>query len=187
MARVLSEWRDGKSCHFSARSTLQSVQRETLTTRQSRRRFERCDEALPSHLPSVMPQTTAEALNDRTSTIITCAIKIHRALGPGLVESAYCACLCHDLVKAGLQVERQKPIALVYGGLTIDCAYRADIVVENCVIVEVKALDALAPIHRQQLYTYLRLGNYRVGLLLNFGASTLRDGIQRVVNNFPDR
>jgi GxxExxY protein len=134
-----------------------------------------------------MPQSMAETLNDRTSTIITCGIKIHRALGPGLLESAYCACLCHDLVKAGLQIEQQKPIALVYDGLTIDCAYRADIVIENCVIVEVKALDALAPIHRQQLYTYLRLGDYRVGLLLNFGASTLRDGIQRVVNNFPDR
>jgi GxxExxY protein len=75
----------------------------------------------------------------------------------------------------------------IYRGFKADCAYRADIVVQDCVIIEVKAVDALAPIHRQQLYTYLRLGNYRVGLLLNFGASTLRDGIQRVVNDFPDR
>jgi GxxExxY protein len=132
-------------------------------------------------------EIAADTLNRLTSTIIACAISIHRALGPGLLESAYCACLSYDLVNAGLRAEQQKPLALVYRDLRIECAYRADIVVEDCVIVEVKALDALATIHRQQLYTYLRLADYRVGLLLNFGASTLRDGIQRVVNNFPDR
>ena len=186
MARAQSGQRDGISCHFSVRGTLQSLRQETVTAPQVAEGSSATNRH-SARTSFVMPQTTAEALNDRTSTIITCGIKIHRALGPGLLESAYSACLCHDLVTAGLRVEQQKPIALVYGGLTIDCAYRADIVVEDCVIVEVKALDALAPIHRQQLYTYLRLADYRVGLLLNFGASTLRDGIQRVVNKFPDR
>ena len=133
-----------------------------------------------------MPPPTAAELNRLTSIILSSAIAIHRALGPGLLESAYGACMCHDLTDAGLTVERQKPLPLIYRGFKTDCAYRADIVVQDCV-VEVKAVDTLAPIHRQQLYTYLRLGNYRVGLLLNFGASTLRDGIQRVVNNFPNR
>jgi GxxExxY protein len=134
-----------------------------------------------------MPQPTAEELNQLTSKILSSAIAIHRALGPGLLESAYGGCLCYDLTDAGFTVERQKPLPLIYRGFKTDCAYRADIVVQDCVIIEVKAVDALAPIHRQQLYTYLRLGDYHVGLLLNFGASTLRDGIQRVVNNFPDR
>ena len=129
---------------------------------------------------------TAEALNRITSTILSAAIGIHRALGPGLLESAYLACLSHELTAGGLRVEQQKPLALVYRGVRIDCAYRADAVVEHQVLVEVKALDTLAPIHSRQLQTYLRLGEYPVGLLLNFGAPTMREGIRRIVNGFPE-
>jgi GxxExxY protein len=130
---------------------------------------------------------TAEALNEITSTIIAAAIDIHRTFGPGLFERAYLACLIHDLIASNARVEVQKPVPLVHRGMTIDCAYRADLVVEDSVLVEVKALEALAPIHSQQLNTYLRLGNYPVGLLLNFGAPTMRAGIKRVVNQFPDK
>jgi GxxExxY protein len=129
---------------------------------------------------------TAEALNGITSTILSAAIDIHRTFGPGLFERAYLACLIHDLVSGSLRVETQKPIPLVHRGVRIDCAYRADLVVEGNVLVEVKALEALAPIHSQQLRTYLRLGDYPVGLLLNFGAPTMKAGTKRVVNQFPD-
>jgi GxxExxY protein len=132
-------------------------------------------------------EITADSLNGLTSTIIACAIKIHRQFGPGLLESAYGPCLCHDLLKAGLGIETQKALPLLYDGLKLECAYRADIVVDHLVLIEVKALETLLPIHRRQLSTYLRLGNYRVGLLLNFGAMTMKNGIQRVVNGFPDR
>jgi len=129
---------------------------------------------------------TAEVLNRITSTILSAAIGIHRTLGPGLLESAYLACLSHELTAGGLQVERQKSLALVYRGVTIDCAYRADLVVEGQVLVEVKSLEVLAPIHSRQLQTYLRLGRFPVGLLLNFGAPTMKEGIKRVVNGFPE-
>jgi len=129
---------------------------------------------------------TAEALNRITATILSAAIDIHRTLGPGLLESAYLACLSHELTAGGLRVERQRPLALVYRGVRIDCAYRADLVVEGSVLVEVKALEVLAPIHSRQVHTYLRLGEYPVGLLLNFGASTMKAGIKRIVNGFPE-
>jgi GxxExxY protein len=134
-----------------------------------------------------MPSLTADTLNQITSIILTAAIGIHRALGPGLLESAYLSCLIHDLVTAQLRIERQKALPLIYRGMSIECAYRADLVVEESVLIEVKALDTLAPIHSQQLYTYLRLGKYPVGLMLNFGAPTMRAGIKRMVNGFPDK
>jgi GxxExxY protein len=128
---------------------------------------------------------TADRLNQTTSTIIAAAIRVHRALGPGLLENAYLSCLCYELTTARIRFEWQKALPLIYRGVTIECAYRADLVVENSVLVEVKALEALAGIHTQQLYTYLRLGGYPVGLLLNFGAATIKAGVKRVVNNFP--
>ena len=134
-----------------------------------------------------MPEITAEGLNGLTSTIIESAIRIHRTFGSGLLESAYAACLCHDLTGLGITVERQKPLPLVYHGFKLDCAYRADIVVGGLVLVEVKAVDAPHQVHRRQVNTYLRLGDYRVGLLLNFGAPTMKQGIERIVNGFPDR
>ena len=128
---------------------------------------------------------TADALNRVTSAILDAAITVHRALGPGLLERAYVLCLAHELRKRLLRVETQKPVPLVYGSVRIDCAYRVDLVVEERVLVEVKALDAVASIHVRQLQTYLRLSGSPVGLLLNFGAETMKAGITRVVNRFP--
>jgi GxxExxY protein len=133
-----------------------------------------------------MSRDTAARLNSLTSTVIGCAIGIHKAFGSGLLESAYTACLCHDLIGAGLRVERERALPLVHGSLTLSCAYRADIVVEDAVLIEVKAVETPSPVWHRQVRTYLQLGDYRVGLLLNFGAATMLEGIERVVNNFPD-
>jgi len=130
--------------------------------------------------------TSAEALNPLTSTIIDAAIRIHKAVGPGLLESAYFECLCFELALAGLRIETQKALPLVYRDVTVRCAYRADIVVEQTVVLEIKAVDRIAAIHSRQLYTYLRVADCRVGLVLNFSAPTMLDGIKRVVNNFPE-
>jgi GxxExxY protein len=146
------------------------------------------DVGTASASPAGMPRTfSAEAVNELTSTIIAGAIRIHRELGPGLLENAYLACLCHELAKARLEYEVQKAVPLVYDGVRIDCAFRADLVVEHAVVVEVKALDTIAPVHIRQLHTYTRLTECHVGLLLNFGAATMKDGIRRVINGFPDR
>ena len=123
-----------------------------------------------------------EPLNRITSAINAAAIQIHRTIGPGLLEKAYWGCLCFELHSAGLRIETQKALPLVYHGVNIDCAYRADLIVEGLVIVEVKALNGLAPIHRRQLLTYLRLANCPLGLLLDFGGETMKAGIQRVLN-----
>ena len=128
---------------------------------------------------------TAESLNHLTSVIIQSAIRVHQAIGPGLLESAYLGCLCFELTSAGVRIETQKALPLIYRGVTIDCAYRADRVVDGVALVEVKALDSLAPIHSRQLLTYLRVAGCPVGLLLNFGAPTMKEGIKRVVNGFP--
>ncbi len=124
-----------------------------------------------------------ERLNRITSTIIETALRIHRAIGPGLLEKAYFGCLCYELHSAGLRIETQKALPLVYAGVNIDCAYRADLIVEGLVIVEVKALNGLAPIHRRQLLTYLRIGNCPLGLLLDCGGETMKAGIKRVIND----
>ena len=129
---------------------------------------------------------SAESLNKLTSTIVQAAINVHKALGPGLLESAYLGCLCFELHATGVAIEAQKALPLIYRGVRIDCAYRVDLIVAGQVVVEVKAMQSLAPIHSQQLYTYLRLADCRVGLLLNFGARTMKDGIKRVVNDFPE-
>jgi GxxExxY protein len=129
---------------------------------------------------------TADALNRITSAIITSATDVHRTFGPGLLEGAYLGCLIYDLRAQGLGLEVQKAIPLIYREVRIDCAYRADLIVEGEVLVEVKAIDALASIHSRQLYTYLRLAQCSVGLLLNFGAPMMKHGIKRVVNQFPD-
>jgi GxxExxY protein len=129
---------------------------------------------------------SAESLNQLTSTIVQAAIKVHKALGPGLLESAYLGCLCFELNAADVTIETQKALPLIYRGVKIDCAYRPDVIVAGQVIVEVKAMQSLAPIHGQQLYTYLRIADCRVGLILNFGARTMKEGIKRVVNDFPE-
>ncbi|MDH4241946.1 MAG: GxxExxY protein [Phycisphaerae bacterium] len=130
--------------------------------------------------------TEKEKLNQITDRIIGSAIEVHRILGPGLLESAYEACLAFELAEKGLKIERQKPLPIVYRKVKLDCGYRLDILVEKAVIIEIKVVDRLAPIHRAQLLSYLKLSGCKVGLLINFNVKVLKDGIVRVVNNFPD-
>lgn len=127
-----------------------------------------------------------ERLNAITGKIIAAAIRVHRALGPGLLESAYEACTAFELVQDGLRVEQQKPLPLLYREVRLDCGYRLDLLVEGEVIVEIKATDGLAPIHEAQLLSYLKLSGCRVGLLINFNVTVLKEGIRRIVNEFPD-
>ena len=130
--------------------------------------------------------TERENLNRITENIIGAAIEVHRALGPGLLESAYEACLAFELAQRGLKVEQQKPLPVVYREVKLDCGYRLDLLIEEAVIVEVKAVDRLMPIHQAQLLSYLKLSGCKVGLLINFNVKVLKDGIRRVVNDFPD-
>ena len=130
--------------------------------------------------------TEKDRLDKITGSIIGAAIEVHRALGPGLLESAYEACLVFELAEQGLKIERQKPLPVVYREVKLDCGYRLDILVENAVVVEIKVMDRLAPIHKAQLLSYLKLSGCKVGLLINFNVKVLKDGIVRVVNNFPD-
>ena len=116
-----------------------------------------------------------------TEKIMGVAIEVHRHLGPGLLESAYEECLCRELELRGLSFERQKPLPLEYKGIKLDCGYRIDIVVENKVILELKCVDAIAPVHEAQLLTYLRLSGLKVGLILNFYVAVMKDGIKRLV------
>jgi GxxExxY protein len=116
-----------------------------------------------------------------TEQIIGAAIEVHRHLGPGLLESAYEECLCCELKLRGLSFERQKPLPLEYKGIKLDCGYRIDIVVGNKVILELKCVDTIAPVHEAQLLTYLRLSGLKVGLILNFYVPVMKDGIKRLV------
>lgn len=145
------------------------------------------DDGTPEAQGPAMPSTaSAESLNRLTALVVQAAINVHKTLGPGLLENAYLACLYFELSKEAVAIETQKALPLIYRGLRIDCAYRVDLIVGGQVIVEVKAMQSLAPIHSQQLYTYLRIADCRVGLLLNFGARTMKEGIKRVVNDFPE-
>lgn len=119
---------------------------------------------------------------DITEVVIGAAIAVHRALGPGLLESAYEACLVYELMERGVQIERQKALPVTYRGIRIDCGYRIDLLVENRVIVELKAVEKVIPIHEAQLLTYLRLSGMQVGLLLNFNVSLMKDGVKRYVH-----
>ena len=121
-----------------------------------------------------------------THEIIGAAIAVHRALGPGLLESAYEACLAFELTDRGLKVEQQKPMPVIYREVELDCGYRLDLLVEDSVIVELKSVDQLAPIHDAQVLSYLRLAHRQVGLLINFNVKVLTDGIRRRVYHLPD-
>src|SRR5271169_4084376 len=123
---------------------------------------------------------------DLTPGIIGAAIKVHRKLGPGLLESAYEACLAHEIGVLGLRVERQKAVPLVYETVKLDCGFRADLVVEGRVAVELKCKEALHPVDEAQLLSHLRLLDISVGLLINFHVVLLRDGIRRMVNNYQE-
>ena len=124
-------------------------------------------------------------LDDITGAIIDTALKIHTDLGPGLLESVYEIVLSREIQKRGLQVERQKAISFEYEGILFDEGFRIDLLVDGKVIVEIKSVEKLTPVHSKQLLTYLRLMNLPVGLLINFGASTLKEGLKRIVNNLP--
>ena len=118
--------------------------------------------------------------------VVDAAYQIHAKLGPGLLESVYETVLAFKLERRGLRVRRQVPVSIVYEGIRFDEGFRADLIVENEVIVELKSVEAVAPVHKKQLLTYLRLADKRLGLLINFGASLIKEGITRVVNSLED-
>ena len=124
--------------------------------------------------------------NEIAKQIVDAAYKIHKALGPGLLESVYETLLAHVLEKRGFNVRRQVPVPIVYEGISFNEGFRGDLIVEDKVIVELKSVENVAPVHKKQLLTYLRLADKRLGLLINFGSSLLREGITRVVNGLED-
>lgn len=120
--------------------------------------------------------------NELSNKIIGLAIEVHTVLGPGLLESAYKECLYYKIGKSGLVVEKEKPMPLIFEEVKLDCGYRIDLVVEKKLVIEIKSVEALNDIHLAQALTYLKLGNYKLGLLMNFNVVRLKDGIKRVVN-----
>ena len=120
--------------------------------------------------------------NELSNRIIGLSIDVHNSLGPGLLESAYKECLFYKIAKSQLLVEKEKPMPLVFEEVKLDCGYRIDLVVENKLVIEIKSVEALNDIHLAQTLTYLKLGNYKLGLLINFNVLKLKDGIKRVVN-----
>lgn len=128
----------------------------------------------------------ARNLNEITRAVIGAAISVHRVLGPGLLESAYEACLAYDLSDLGFKVERQKALPVKYRGVFLDCGYRIDLLVEGKVVVELKAVERLERIHEAQLLSYLKLSGCKVGLLINFNVRVLKNGIRRMVLDFEE-
>ena len=120
--------------------------------------------------------------NELSKRIIGCAIEVHKQLGPGLLESAYQECLYYELILAGLKVQKEKPMPIVYKEVKLDHGYRIDLLVEDKVVIEIKTIDAFNDVHTAQVLTYLKPGNYKLGLLLNFQVTVLKDGIKRVIN-----
>lgn len=124
--------------------------------------------------------------NEISKVVVDAAYRIHVALGPGLLESIYEVVLCHELKKRGLRVERQVPVPIEYDGIRFDEGFRADIVVEGKVVLELKSVENLAPVHHKQTLTYVRLTDKRLGLLINFGEARIKDGISRIVNGLEE-
>ena len=120
--------------------------------------------------------------NELSKTIIGCAIDVHRILVPGLLESAYAECLYFELMNKELSIEREKPMPIIYKEIKLDHGYRMDLLVENKVVIEIKTVEAFSDVHIAQVLTYLKLGNYKLGLLLNFNVHMLKDGIKRIIN-----
>ena len=125
----------------------------------------------------------AGRFEDGSAEVIAACIEVHRHLGPGLLESAYEQCLCHELSLRGLSFERQRPLPLVYKGVHLECGYRLDVVVGSCLIVEVKAVERLLPVHEAQALTYLRLTRLSAALVVNFNVAVLRHGVRRLSYN----
>ena len=124
--------------------------------------------------------------NEIAREIVDAAFHVHTRLGPGLLESVYEVCLAHELERRGLRVDRQQPIPIVYDAIRFEEGFRADLIVEDTVIVELKSVERVAPVHKKQLLTYLRLADKRLGLLINFGEELIKNGITRVVNRLPE-
>jgi len=120
--------------------------------------------------------------NDIANKVIGIAIDVHKALGPGLLESAYKECLYYKITQSGLHVEKEKPMPLIFEEVKLDCGYRLDLLVENKLAIELKAVEALNNVHLAQILTYLKLGNFKLGLLINFNVALLKNGIKRVIN-----
>jgi GxxExxY protein len=120
--------------------------------------------------------------NEISNKIIGCAIEVHKLLGPGLLESAYRECLYYELIKNGFNVEKEKPMPIVYKEIKLDHGYRMDLVVDHKVVIELKTVEMFTDVHTAQVLTYLRLGNYKLGLLINFHVALLKDGIKRIIN-----
>lgn len=120
-------------------------------------------------------------INQITEKIIGCAIEVHKNLGPGLLESAYEECLSFELKSAGLKIERQKAVPVVYKDIKLDCGYRIDLLVDDIVIIELKSIDTLAPVHEAQVLTYMKFASKKIGLLINFNVTLLKNGIKRYV------
>ena len=120
--------------------------------------------------------------NELSKRIIGCAIEVHKQLGPGLLESAYQECLYYELKQAGLKVEKEKPMPIVYKEVKLDHGYRIDLLVEGKVVIEIKTVEAFNDVHTAQVLTYLRLGKYKLGILFNFQTTVLKNGIKRVIN-----
>ena len=121
-----------------------------------------------------------------TGAIIGAAIEVHKLLGPGLLESAYEECLCHELAFRGIAFEKQKPVPLVYKGAKLDCGFRLDLLVEGRVVIELKSIDGFAPVHEAIVLSYLRLSGHQLGLLINFNVPVLKDGVRRFIMRRPD-
>ncbi len=121
-------------------------------------------------------------LNEASGKIVDCGIKVHRKLGPGLPESTYEACLAYESRKAGLKVETQVALPIIYDEIKIEAGYRIDVLVEQTIIVELKSVERLLPIHEAQLLTYLKLNDKKLGLLINFNVALLKNGIKRIIN-----
>ena len=120
--------------------------------------------------------------NELSKIIIGCAIEVHKQLGPGLLESAYQECMYYELMQFGLKVQKEKPMPIVYKEVKLDHGYRIDLLVEEKVFIEIKTVDAFNNVHTAQVLTYLKLGNYKLGLLLNFQTTMLKNGIKRITN-----
>ncbi|MDQ3257447.1 MAG: GxxExxY protein [Acidobacteriota bacterium] len=123
-------------------------------------------------------------LNKITSEVINAAMEVHRTLGPGLLESAYHECLCRELTIRGVTFERERGVPVEYKGIRLECGYRLDLLVSDSVVVEIKSVEGIVPVHEAQLLTYLRLGGWRLGLLINFNVAVLKDGIRRKIMGY---
>ena len=120
--------------------------------------------------------------NELSNKVIGLAMEVHTALGPGLLESAYKECLYHKIWKTGLSIEKEKPMPLVFEGVKLECGYRIDLLIENKLVIEIKSVEVINDVHLAQTLTYMKLGNYKLGLLMNFNVARLKEGIKRIIN-----